>query len=156
LIEIAQDENSEAVATTDLTPVVALHVALTGADTDKKNAFYREALGFEVAPGRWSKMLNGAGELKRSTSGELGGANRLLDIEEYREVGPVASLRARVQDPGTGVVSFIVRDLASALSAVRQAKLHVVTTDGAPVTLAQSPRIVVQDPDGAYVEIIQE
>ena len=95
--------------------------------------------------------------MKRTASGELGGANRLLDIVEYREAGHAAPARGRVADPATGVVSFIVRDLDAALNAARQAKLRVVTAGEAPVSLAyaQARRIVVQDPDGAYVEMVE-
>jgi catechol 2,3-dioxygenase-like lactoylglutathione lyase family enzyme len=156
VIEIDRVEDPQSSATTDVTPVVALHVALTTADTEKKLAFYKNLLGFDVAPGAWSRMPIGAGELKRSTSGELGGANRLLDIAEYRGLGRAMPAHGRVQDPGTGVVSFIVRDLDGALNAVKQAQLRVVSVGEAPVTLAHSPRIVVQDLDGAYIEMIEE
>jgi catechol 2,3-dioxygenase-like lactoylglutathione lyase family enzyme len=158
LIEVERVADVQSIATTDTTSVVALHVALITADTGKKLAFYKDVLGFDVVAGAWSRMPTGAGELKRSTSGELGGANRLLDIEEYRNLGGAMPAHGRVQDPATGVVSFIVRDIDDALNAVKQAKLRVVTAGYAPVTLAhaQAQRIVVQDPDGAYVELVEE
>jgi len=157
VIKIEREDDVRAVAVTDLTPVVGLHVELTTADTARKLAFYKDVLGIDLAAGAPGTTQTGAGDLKRTASGELGGANRLLDIVEYREAGHAAPARGRVADPATGVVSFIVRDLDAALNAARQAKLRVVTAGEAPVSLAyaQARRIVVQDPDGAYVEMVE-
>jgi catechol 2,3-dioxygenase-like lactoylglutathione lyase family enzyme len=156
VIEIERDESLQSSVATDVSPVVALHVVLTTTDTEKKLAFYKKLLGFDIEPGVWSKTVLDAGDVRRSTGRDLGGATRLLDLEEYHDAGRAKLGQGRVQDLAMGVASFIVRDLDDTLSAVRQAKLHVVTMAEAPVSLAQTRRMVVQDPDGAYVEMSEE
>jgi catechol 2,3-dioxygenase-like lactoylglutathione lyase family enzyme len=136
--------------------VLNAHVVMPTADTDKKLAFYRGLLGMDLAPAAWAKMPTGAGEIRQSTSKDLGGANRVVELCEYRNAGASAPVKARLQDPGMGMVSFIIRDMDDTLKAVKAANLEIVTTEGAPVTIARLPRIVVRDPDGVFVELVQE
>jgi catechol 2,3-dioxygenase-like lactoylglutathione lyase family enzyme len=157
LLEVGRGQGAQATNTgAGASPVLDVHVVLTTADTDKKLAFYGGVLGFEVPAGTWTKMPTGTGEIRRSTSREAGGANRIFEICEYRNVGTSAPVQSRLQDPSTGLVSFIVRDLPDTLKPVKEAKLPVVTAGGEPVTLANLQRIVIRDPDGAAVELIQE
>jgi catechol 2,3-dioxygenase-like lactoylglutathione lyase family enzyme len=139
------------------TSVMNAHVVLSTADTNKKLAFYGGLLGIDVAPGAWSPMRSGgAGEIRQSTSKDFGGANRVVELCEYRNAGPSTPVKGRVQDPGVGMISFVIRDMEDSLKAIKEANLPIVTTDGAAITIAQLSRIVVRDPDGVYVELVQE
>jgi hypothetical protein len=80
----------------------------------------------------------------------------VIELCDYRNAGPVSAPQSRLQEPGAGMVSFMVRDLEDTLKAVRDAKLPIVTTEGQPVTVAKLQRIVIKDPDGTFVELIQE
>jgi catechol 2,3-dioxygenase-like lactoylglutathione lyase family enzyme len=157
VLEITRGQGAQATNTgAGVSPVVDAHVVLTTADTEKKLAFYRGVLGIDVPSGTWTRTPTGTGEVRRSTSREVGGANRVFEICEYRNVGPSTPVQSRLQDPSTGMVSFIVKDLADALKPMHDANLSIVTAGSTPVSLAKLQRIVVRDPDGVHVELIQE
>lgn len=136
--------------------VLNTRVILVTADTDKKMAFYKDLLGMDLSAGTWRKMPAGPGEIRQSISKDFGGANRTIELCEYRNAGPSAPVKGRLQDAGTTMVSFIVRDLDDTLKALKDASLPIVSTNGESVTLAKLQRIIVRDPDGTYVELVQE
>jgi catechol 2,3-dioxygenase-like lactoylglutathione lyase family enzyme len=140
----------------DQTAVNEVHVVVITADTDKSLTFYKNVLGVDFAPGVWGKLPVGNGEIRRSVAHEFGGPQRIVELCEYRNVGAGTPVKARLQDPPASLVSFIVRDMSDTLKAVNEAKSPIVTAGGAPVTIASLPRIVVRDPDGAFVELVQE
>jgi catechol 2,3-dioxygenase-like lactoylglutathione lyase family enzyme len=137
--------------------VLNAHVVMTTVDTDKKMAFYHGLLGMDVPAGSWEKMPAGRpGEVRKSTSKDFGGANRVVELCEYRNTGPSKPVSGQLKDPGVAMVSFMIRDLDDALKAVKEANLPIVSADGAAITVARLSRIIVRDPDGTYVELVQE
>ncbi len=64
-------------------------------------------------------------------------------------------IHPRYQDPGAATLIFTVRDLTPILARVKKAAAPIVTTGGEPVRLNDSKAIMLRDPDGFYVELIQ-
>jgi catechol 2,3-dioxygenase-like lactoylglutathione lyase family enzyme len=81
-----------------------------------------------------------------------------LEFAEFRDV-PQGSSRPRPQDPGASVLVLTVRNLDVILQQVHAAKARVVTTGGKPVVHEDggvtTRSIVVADPDGYYIELLE-
>ena len=133
------------------------------ADLDAAVAFYR-AIGFEVA----GEPANAdANPQLRAMFGlpdarlrwQIGRAPPLQGGVEIVEVTaadgqPVAR---RIQDPGTVMLTVVVRDVDATLARVKALGAPVVTRGGAPVTVRPPEMriVVVQDPAGHFVELAQ-
>jgi catechol 2,3-dioxygenase-like lactoylglutathione lyase family enzyme len=67
--------------------------------------------------------------------------------------------RAKHTDPGAGLLALRVKDMAPVISALKKRKDPIVTVGGGPVTIATPsgpiPGILVQDPDGYFLEVVQ-
>src|SRR5207237_10025918 len=88
LLDVERGEGAQPTNTgAGASPVLDVHLMLTTTDTDKKLAFYRGVLGWDVPTGTWTKMPTGTGEIRRSTSREAGGAGRIFERCEYRNGG---------------------------------------------------------------------
>jgi len=133
------------------------------ASLDRALAFYRDVIGLE--PEGLPRVFSGAaamqvvnittpGAQSRFTSFSVPGSVG-VELVEYQGVdrNPVVH---RVQDPGTVIMSFTVRNLDPILARARQGGVRVSTTGGAPVTAPDGTRIIVlQDPDGFFVTLVQ-
>ena len=142
-------------------PVLNSRVVLTADTTEGKFAFYQGILGAPITAGsQWQRQPLGAtaGEVRESISGDIGGPGRVIEVREYRNQPNKTPYKPRIQDPGATMLSFIVRNLAEVQKQVQAANLPILTVEGKPIELAhmQPQRIVVQDPDGVFVELIQE
>ena len=63
-----------------------------------------------------------------------------------------------MQDPGAVTLILLVRDLDAAFAKLKAAGVPVVTTGGAPLAMSTTNKtraIIVQDPDGHFVELAQ-
>jgi catechol 2,3-dioxygenase-like lactoylglutathione lyase family enzyme len=131
------------------------------ADLDKAIAFYR-AVGFEF---QGDPANADANPQLRAMFGlpdarlryQIGRAPPIAGGVEIIEVSkangePVAR---RVQDPGAVTLVATVRDLDATVARVKQVGAPIVTRSGAPVKIAVGRMIVVQDPAGHFVEIVQ-
>jgi catechol 2,3-dioxygenase-like lactoylglutathione lyase family enzyme len=135
-------------------------------DLDAALAFYRDGIGFEVqgAPsdaGENLPLRNMFGLpdarirwiVARPPSMSTG-----VEIVEISGAGG-QPLERRVQDPGAFTLIVFVRDLDATLSRLEALGAPVVTSGGAPATLPfgdQDARMVmVKDPDGHFVELVQ-
>ena len=67
-------------------------------------------------------------------------------------------VRRRMQDPGAVTLILLVRDLDAAFAKLKAAGVPVVTTGGAPLAMSATNKtraVIVQDPDGHFVELAQ-
>ena len=139
-------------------------IAMTTDDTNRKLGFYRDLLGFEMATGNWGgpqfimDMVGaGSGEFRQSnTTAGIPGTRDRLEFYEYRNIPAKTSFRPRLQDPPAGMVSLVVANLDEMARLARAAAVPIVTVGGEPVRTGNSRRLVVQDPDGVYIELIQQ
>lgn len=135
-------------------------------DLDKAVAFYRDGLGLDVQGAPANADTNPA---LRSMFGlpdaqlrwQIARPPAMRTGVEIVEIRQVASkpLERRVQDSGAFMLIVFVRDVEATFARVKALGAPVVTKGGAPIGLpAGKPRyrvVVVKDPDGHFVEIVQ-
>jgi catechol 2,3-dioxygenase-like lactoylglutathione lyase family enzyme len=136
-------------------------------DLDKAVTFYRDGLGLDVQgePGNADNNENlrnmfGLPNAKiRWMIARPGGMRSGVEIVEISGAGG-KTLDRRPQDPGAYELIVFVRDIDSTLARLKAQGAPVVSAGGMPATLPFGPghtarMVVVKDPDGHFVEIVQ-
>jgi predicted enzyme related to lactoylglutathione lyase len=77
-----------------------------------------------------------------------------LELSEFFDV-PRSDRPANAWDPGAAVQTFAVRDLDATFAAARAGGAPVVTLGGAPLPTPAGRAVVVRDPDGVLVRLVQ-
>jgi catechol 2,3-dioxygenase-like lactoylglutathione lyase family enzyme len=157
------------VAASAQTPTPANAVKVTKlifsvANLDKSVAFYR-ALGLRIqgqvgqpqpVPPFVAQMVDvPKGTRFRNAMLNFPGADIALELTEFSgmELRPG---KPRIQDPGAALLIVVVRNIDGALEHVKGAAATVVTPGGAPLRNESKGRaVMVRDPDGFYVAIVQ-
>lgn len=135
------------------------------ADLDKNIAFYRDLLGLEslgpAGPRPFASIppiqaaTNTKGSQVRLAIYKVPGSEIGVEAAEFKDIDR-KTIRPRFQDPGAGNLILLVRDVDTMLGGLKNAGVPVVTTGGVPVTIRGKTRaVIVSDPDGFYVELIQ-
>jgi catechol 2,3-dioxygenase-like lactoylglutathione lyase family enzyme len=138
-------------------PVLQARVVLAVDSMDRKLAFYKDIIGINVSnDALWGRSPLGMGDMRSNLSGDIGGPGRVIELRDYRNAGDKAPFKPRLQDPGASLLSYIIKDLAEVTKRVQAAKLPILTPEAKPVTIANLPRLIVQDPDGVFIELVQE
>jgi len=136
------------------------------ADLDRAVAFYRDGIGFELqgapanadanAPLRAMFGLPDARlrwQIVRAPP--IAGGVEIIEVSNANG----KPVNRRVQDPGAITLVATVRDLDAAFARLKQLGAPIVTRSGAPVRLSlgsqQVRMVVVQDPAGHFVELVQ-
>jgi catechol 2,3-dioxygenase-like lactoylglutathione lyase family enzyme len=135
-------------------------------DLDAFVHFYQDVLGLELAaPARpWASdpaildLANAPGAEFRFATLKVPGAALGVEGVEYRHVDRSAS-KARIQDPGAAILVLQVRGLDAFLDRLRQANTRFINRNAVPITVevaaVKMRAVVVQDPDGFFVELIE-
>jgi catechol 2,3-dioxygenase-like lactoylglutathione lyase family enzyme len=135
---------------------------------DRSLAFYRDAFGMTVpavpasgerpynqANPQLFAMFDIAGARERHQSARVPGTRISVEVMEIQDVQH-RTIPLRVQDPGNATLVLIVRDVDAVLARARTAGASVVTTGGAPVTLADGVRaVLLRDVDNRFIELRQ-
>jgi catechol 2,3-dioxygenase-like lactoylglutathione lyase family enzyme len=135
-------------------------------DLDKAVAFYRDGLGLDIQGTPSNADANPAlrnmfGLPQAQLRWQIGRPPAMRTGVEIVEIktGNGKPLERRVQDSGAFMLIVFVRDVDATFARVKALGAPVVTTGGAPIGLpAAKPRyrvVVVKDPDGHFVEIVQ-
>ena len=135
-------------------------------DLDRAVAFYRDGLGLEVqgAPANADtnpalrNMFGLPDAQLRWQIGRPAGMRSGVEIVEIKKAGGKV-LERRLQDIGATTLIVLVRDLDSVFGRLKQLGAPVVTKGGAPLLVPGGARksraVIVQDPDGHFVELFQ-
>jgi catechol 2,3-dioxygenase-like lactoylglutathione lyase family enzyme len=127
--------------------VVGAHVAFTVAEPEPVAVFYRDVLGFSLERG----ATTGDRETRivRIPGGRLAweftahpGADRMAHA-------------GRLQDPGTPAMAVRVPNVRVATEAARRAGLPILSDDGEPVMLEAGGLVLIRDPGGLLLELIE-
>jgi catechol 2,3-dioxygenase-like lactoylglutathione lyase family enzyme len=135
-------------------------------DLEKAVAFYRDGLGLDVQGTPSNADANPAlrdmfGLPDAKLRWQIGRPPAMRTGVEIVEITTAGSrrLERRIQDSGACMLLVFVRDVDATLARVKALGAPVVTKGGAPIGLpAAKPRfrvVVVKDPDGHFVEIVQ-
>jgi catechol 2,3-dioxygenase-like lactoylglutathione lyase family enzyme len=138
-------------------------------DLDKALDFYVGLLGLAVPPPPASgprpvntdpsllSMFGMPGAQLRFVTARIPGANVGVEIVEVRGLEKKA-IRPRPQDPGGTTLILLVRDINAALSPLKRAGVPIVTPGGEAMAFGPNNGVrgvIVSDPDGHFVELLQ-
>jgi catechol 2,3-dioxygenase-like lactoylglutathione lyase family enzyme len=135
-------------------------------DLDKAVAFYRDGLGLDVqgtpanadANPALRNMFGLPDAQLRWLIGRPAAMRTGVEIVEIKKAEG-KRLERRLQDSGAFTLIVIVRDLDGVLIRLKQLEAPVVTNGGVPVSVSLADQkarmVVVSDPDGHFVEIVQ-
>lgn len=135
-------------------------------DLDKAVAFYRDGLGLDVQGPPANADANPAlrnmfGLPDAQLRWSIGRPPAMRTGVEIVEITKAAGkpLERRLQDGGAFTLIVFVRDLDGTLTRLKQLGMPVVTRGGAPVSVpmatGKARAVVVKDPDGHFVELLQ-
>jgi catechol 2,3-dioxygenase-like lactoylglutathione lyase family enzyme len=156
------------------------HFGITMETYQQALSFYRDLLGFNIQAGFenvstvglgvFPKTHSGPGEYRHAGPGMEAGlgvpaganwtavegycAGARCEMFEFKDA-PRTPFRPRPQDPGAGYLSVWVSDLDSLLAKMKTAGIEVVTEGGNPVQMKGSRQILVRDPGGFLVLLMQ-
>lgn len=134
-------------------------------DLDRSLAFYRAVLGTE--PGgsaeslSWSRneqvavMYGAPGAEIRTATLPVPGSPMPVELVAWRGVQSRPRVTPRVVDPGAAVLLLFVRDIDGMVTAATAAGGTVVTPGGRPIALGSGRFVMLRDPDGFFIELLQ-
>lgn len=127
------------------------------ANLDRSIEFYHDAIGLEMkgAPGPHafsanavvSSLYDAPGAESRVTSFKIPESNMAVEIVEFQGLN-ATPVRPRPQDPGAITLTLPVQDLEAVKTRLSRIK-------GLEWISASMGRVVVRDPDGIFVELVQ-
>jgi catechol 2,3-dioxygenase-like lactoylglutathione lyase family enzyme len=156
------------------------HFGITMENYQQALSFYRDLLGFNIQAGFenvstvglgvFPKTHTAAGEYRHAGPGMEAGlgvpadanwtavegycAGARCEMFEFKDA-PRTPFRPRPQDPGAGYLSIWVSDLDGLLLKMKAASIEVVTEGGTPIRMKGSRQILVRDPGGFLVLLMQ-
>ena len=147
----------------------ACHVSPIVNDLDRSARFYHGLLGLDLVPSPpsgplpWDEdpghlHLHGLPQARlRFIGARMPGIRCGVELVEINGVDR-SVVRRRMQDPGAVTLILLVRDIDAVFTRLKAAGTPVVTTGGAPLAMSTSNEtraVIVQDPDGHFVELAQ-
>ena len=136
-------------------------------DLDKAIEFYGNLLGLTVPPAQAPgprpfstdpairNMFGIPSAQLRWVVARVPGPNLGVEMVEAKDIDRKAA-NPRPQDPGSMTLVLAVRDIDRAFAPLKSAGVPVVTPAGAPMTFANKSRgVIVRDPDGHFVQLLQ-
>jgi catechol 2,3-dioxygenase-like lactoylglutathione lyase family enzyme len=141
--------------------VIGAAFAVTIDNTDQTLRLYRDALGFQVEGAAsfekgdaWTAAAGIPGAEYRKQTALVPGSTVRIDFVEYRSTDRKAG-RSRIQDPGTSMLQFSVRDISATVKALKEAGALVVTAGGGSTLRHGSPISLLRDPNNFFLEPMQ-
>lgn len=136
-------------------------ISLTTQSAEGAGAFFHDVLGFPRRTVPWGRVRDsfglpdpGTGEVTQTT-GSVPGTRTLLVSMEYRGLPAVTPFRPRIQDPAASFLTLRVRDMDEVVKIVQTTRTPIVTRGGAPLKVGNTRRIVIQNPDGVFIELVE-
>jgi catechol 2,3-dioxygenase-like lactoylglutathione lyase family enzyme len=132
-------------------------------DLDTTLAFYRDVFDLRGNPQDFPNpavplLTNAPGVTLRMSMLALPGRMR-FELTNFKGVERKPA-QAKYTDPGAGSIVFHVRDIDTALANTKKANAPIVTTGGVPVEITtaagKARSIIIRDPDGFFVQLIQD
>ena len=147
----------------------ACHVSPIVNDLDRAARFYHDLIGLDLVPAPpagalpWDEdpghlNLHGLPQARlRFIGARMPGIRCGVELVEINNVERTP-VRRRMQDPGAVTLILLVRDLDAAFVKLKAAGVPVISTGGAPLAMSATSKtraVIVQDPDGHFVELAQ-
>ena len=146
----------------------ACHVSPIVDNLDKAAYFYHDLLGLNLVPEPppgplpWDTNpghlhLHGMPQAKlRFIGARMPGVFCGVELVEFANIDR-RFVHRRLQDPGAVTLILLVRELDGLFARLKEARVPVVTSGGAPMAVgtAKTRVVIVKDPDGHFVELAQ-
>jgi catechol 2,3-dioxygenase-like lactoylglutathione lyase family enzyme len=127
-------------------------------------AFYHDVFGLEapaprplLSPGV-PALTNSPGVKLRLSTLHFPNTAFGLELTEFSEVDRKPG-QPRHTDPGAALIALRVKDMEPVLAAVKKMNTPIITTSGAPVTIANPNgklrAMLIRDPDGYVIEVAE-
>jgi catechol 2,3-dioxygenase-like lactoylglutathione lyase family enzyme len=163
-LAFGQNTSAPETATPPSAPVVGILNYIHAVDSlDTTLAFYNDVFGLKGEPRPFPNpgvpaLTNSPGVSLRLAVLKLPNAGFGFELTQFSGVDRHPG-RAKHTDPGAALLALRVKDMAPVLAAIKKRNDPIVTSSGAPVTIA-TPRgeihsMVVEDPDGYFLEVVQ-
>ena len=132
-------------------------------ELDTTLAFYRDVFGLrgnaqDFANPAVPLLTNAPGVTLRLSMLALPGGMR-FELTHFKGLERKPA-QARYSDPGAASIVFHVRDIDAVVANAKKANAVIVTTGGAPVEIptaqGKARSIIIRDPDGFFVQSIQD
>ena len=88
------------------------------------------------------------------SQGNVPGTPVRFEFYQYWGV-PASTFKPRMQDACATLWKLYVRNLDELMKVVKDSKTPIVTAGGKPVTIGGIRHLVVADPDGMFIELIE-
>ena len=133
-------------------------------DLERTLAFYHDVFGLDapaprplLSPGI-PALTNSPGVHLRLSTLHFPNTAFGLELTEFSNVDRKPG-QARHTDPGAALIALRVKDMDPVLAAVKKMNVPIITTSGAPVTIANPNgrlrALLIRDPDGYIVEVAE-
>jgi catechol 2,3-dioxygenase-like lactoylglutathione lyase family enzyme/mono/diheme cytochrome c family protein len=147
----------------------ACHVSPIVTDLDRSARFYHDLIGLDLVPAPpagslpWDEdpghlHLHGLPQSRlRFIGARMPGIRCGVELVEIDKVDRTA-VRRRIQDTGAVTLILLVRDLDAVFAKMKAAGVPVISTGGTPLAMSDTSKtraVIVQDPDGHFVELAQ-
>ncbi len=137
-------------------------IALTaGSNVASKMQFYRDVLGFDLKTGEWEggkdvmpPLGADVGMIRRS-AGYVPGTKIRFEIDEYSGLPQKRAYYYYNSIPGAVSIQLAVRDIDQMVKALRAAQVRIVTTGQQAVPLDHSRTVLIRDPDGVFIQLME-
>lgn len=146
----------------DATAGLGAAVVLTAVNAEAKVAFYRDILGFVLAAGEWDQSsgalasLGEAGGALRLTRGQIPGTPIPFEIREYRGVRQRHGVVTFCAQPGSAWLRVVVRDMDEMVTTLLREHVFIASAAVQPVLMDGVRHLMLRDPDGVFVELIEQ
>ena len=147
-------------------------------DLDRGYAFYHEVFGLEMVNPQFGAipgapppntirtrseaisdpvigdLTNTHGARFRNVFMQLPNAPFGLELSEFNDI-EYRAVRPNIWDPGATTLILEVRDIDAVFGAIRKIRAPIVTLSARPVNIGATRSLLVRDPDGYLIQIVQ-
>lgn len=131
-------------------------------ESEKTLDFYRDIFGFEVQPAASFASNKIIAELVavpakaqfRQYRAGIPGSSAQWEFTQFKDA-PGKPFHAKISDPGASGFQLKVRDVDAAVKAVKAGGGTILTAGGEPLKIGNNRTILVHDPDGFLLELMQ-
>ncbi len=161
-IELDQPDHLPETTAPPTSSVIAGRLARTIQNTDKTLNFYRDLFGFEVQPGTPFEANKTIADLVgvptkvqfRGYMAKIPGSSARWEFIQFKDL-PGKPFHPKISDPGAAGFQLKVRDVGAAVKAVKAGGGTILTTGGEPLVIGKNRTVLVHDPDGFLLELMQ-
>lgn len=144
--------------------LLGVSFAFVVSDANRMSRVFQDALGFELKTGAFAKernlekLFNVRGIEIRRTTTTVPGTSFRVEFLEFNG-GDRKPVNSRLQDPGSGVLRLVVRDVDASVKRLNASGVQVASAGGEVITLpgggSTIRAAITSAPDNLFVQLLQ-